>query len=90
VQAHDNLAPGSLSLGNTKLLDTYVNRSPYACFALLLVTDSQSIPDAIPASERAQCEYNQNKEFTLLKFLDASGIPRGFLSFLPCMEPFTK
>lgn len=34
-----------------------------------------------PVEERALYEYDQDKDFTLLKFLDADGTARGFLSF---------
>lgn len=34
-----------------------------------------------PAAERALYQYDQDKDFSLLKFLDASGKARGFLSF---------
>lgn len=67
-RAHNNLAPGSLSLGNTTILDANINRSPYAYLAN-------------PAEERAQYEYDQDKEMTLLRFDDTNGNARGFLSF---------
>lgn len=68
VEAHNSLAPGTLSVGNTTLLDTNLNRSPYSYLAN-------------PAAERALYQYDQDKDFTLMKFLDASGTARGFLSF---------
>ncbi|KAF9517641.1 hypothetical protein BS47DRAFT_1290680 [Hydnum rufescens UP504] len=70
VQAHNSLSLGSLSLGNTTLLGTNINRSPYAYLAN-------------PAAERALYQYDQDKDFTLLKFTDGSGVDRGFLSFFP-------
>ena len=67
-RAHNNLAPGSLSLGNTSVVDGNRNRSPSAYLAN-------------PAEERARYEYDQDKDLTLLRFDDASGSARGFLSF---------
>ncbi|KAG9092439.1 hypothetical protein FS749_015747, partial [Ceratobasidium sp. UAMH 11750] len=67
-RAHKSLAPGTLSLGNTTVLDTNVNRSPYSY-------------TANPAEERARYQYDQDKDLHLLKFTDNSGFARGFLSF---------
>ena len=67
-RAHNSLAPGSLSLGNTSVVDGNRNRSPSAYLAN-------------PAEERARYEYDQDKDLTLLRFDDASGSARGFLSF---------
>ena len=67
-RAHNNLAPGSLSLGNTSIVDGNINRSPSAYLAN-------------PADERARYQYDQDKDLTLLRFDDASGNARGFLSF---------
>lgn len=67
-RAHANLAPGSLSLGNTTVLNANLNRSPSAYLAN-------------PAEERARYEFDQDKDMTLLRFDDASGNARGFLSF---------
>ncbi|CAE6427996.1 unnamed protein product [Rhizoctonia solani] len=67
-RAHESLAPGTLSLGNVTVLDTNLNRSPYAY-------------EANPASERARYQYDQDKDLHLLKFTDNSGTARGFLSF---------
>ncbi|KAF8740500.1 Neutral/alkaline non-lysosomal ceramidase, C-terminal, partial [Rhizoctonia solani] len=67
-RAHESLAPGTLSLGNVTVLDTNLNRSPYAY-------------EANPASERARYQYDQDKELHLLKFTDNSGTARGLLSF---------
>ncbi|THH28983.1 hypothetical protein EUX98_g5201 [Antrodiella citrinella] len=69
-RAHDSLAPGTLSLGNTTVLDANINRSPSAYLAN-------------PADERARFEYDQDKELSLLRFDDAQGNARGFLSFFP-------
>ncbi|KAH7334765.1 Neutral/alkaline nonlysosomal ceramidase [Rhizoctonia solani] len=67
-RAHNSLALGTLSLGNTTILDTNINRSPFAY-------------EANPAEERAKYKYDQDKELHLLKFKGASGTDRGFLSF---------
>jgi len=69
-RAHDSLAPGSLSLGNTTVLDGNINRSPSAYLAN-------------PADERARYQYDQDKDMSLLRFDDANGKARGFLSFFP-------
>jgi neutral ceramidase len=67
-RAHDSLKPGSLSLGNTTVLNANINRSPSAYLAN-------------PAEERALYEYDQDKDLTLLRFDDERGLARGFLSF---------
>jgi neutral ceramidase len=67
-QAFSNLAPGSLSLGNVTILNANRNRSPTAYLAN-------------PAEERAQYQYDQDKDLTLLKFTGEDGTDRGFLSF---------
>ncbi|KAI0644858.1 Neutral/alkaline nonlysosomal ceramidase [Trametes meyenii] len=67
-RAHASLAPGKLSLGNTTVVDGNRNRSPSAYLAN-------------PAEERARYEFDQDKDFSLLRFDDASGNARGFLSF---------
>ncbi|KAI0753569.1 Neutral/alkaline nonlysosomal ceramidase [Daedaleopsis nitida] len=67
-RAHNNLAPGKLSLGNTTIVDGNLNRSPSAYLAN-------------PAEERARYQYDQDKDMTLLRFDDESGNARGFLSF---------
>ena len=69
-RAHNSLAPGSLSLGNTTVLDANINRSPSAYLAN-------------PAEERARYQFDQDKELSLLRFDDAQGNARGFLSFFP-------
>ncbi|KAJ1306069.1 hypothetical protein OPQ81_010781 [Rhizoctonia solani] len=69
-RAHDSLALGTLSLGNTTVLDTNINRSPFAY-------------EANPAEERARYKYDQDKELHLLKFKATNGTDRGFLSFFP-------
>lgn len=67
-RAHNSLAPGQLSLGNTTILDANINRSPSAYLAN-------------PADERAMYQYDQDKDLTLLRFDDTNGNARGFLSF---------
>lgn len=67
-RAHNSLAPGSLSLGNTTVLDGNINRSPAAYLNN-------------PEEERDQYQYDQDKDLTLLRFDDNSGNARGFLSF---------
>lgn len=67
-RAHANLAPGALSVGNVTIKDGNRNRSPSAYLAN-------------PASERAQYDGDQDTALSLLKFADASGTARGFLSF---------
>lgn len=67
-RAHASLAPGQLSLGNTTIIDGNINRSPTAYLAN-------------PAEERAMYEYDQDKDMTVLRFDDANGQARGFLSF---------
>ncbi|EIM80776.1 Neutral/alkaline nonlysosomal ceramidase [Stereum hirsutum FP-91666 SS1] len=68
LMAHDSLAPGTLSVGNATVVDGNRNRSPSAYLAN-------------PADERALYEYDQDKDLSLLKFDDADGNARGFLSF---------
>ena len=67
-RAHNSLAPGKLSLGNTTILDANINRSPTAYLAN-------------PAEERARYQYDQDKEMTVLRFDDLNGNARGLLSF---------
>ncbi|EKM81296.1 hypothetical protein AGABI1DRAFT_112961 [Agaricus bisporus var. burnettii JB137-S8] len=67
-RAHNCLAPGHLSLGNTTIPDGNINRSPSAYLEN-------------PASERARYQFDQDKDMTLLRFDDDSGNARGFLSF---------
>jgi neutral ceramidase len=67
-RAHASLAPGSLSLGNVTINGGNRNRSPSAYLAN-------------PAEERAQYDGDQDTALTLLKFADANGAARGFLSF---------
>jgi neutral ceramidase len=67
-RAHASLAPGSLSVGNVTINGGNRNRSPNAYLAN-------------PASERARYNGDQDTALSLLKFTDASGIARGFLSF---------
>ena len=69
-RAHASLAPGKLSIGNTSVVDGNINRSPSAYLAN-------------PAAERVLYQYDQDKELSLLRFDDAQGNARGFLSFFP-------
>lgn len=55
VQAHENLAPGKLSVGTIDLLDANINRSPYAYLAN-------------PESERKRYAYDVDKTMTVLRF----------------------
>lgn len=66
--AHASLASGTLSTGNTTLMDTNKNRSPTAYLAN-------------PASERAQYQFDQDKDFNLINFKGSDGNSRGFLGF---------
>lgn len=54
-RAHASLAPGSLSIGNTTIVNGNANRSPSAYLAN-------------PAAERALYEYNTDKDFSLLRY----------------------
>ncbi|KAI0820986.1 Neutral/alkaline nonlysosomal ceramidase [Irpex lacteus] len=67
-RAHASLKPGKLSIGNTTIVNGNRNRSPSAYLAN-------------PAEERAKYQYDQDKELSLLRFDDADGNARGFLSF---------
>lgn len=67
-RAHQSLAPGNLSVGNTTVLNANINRSPTAYLAN-------------PEEERARYKYDQDKDMTLLRFDDLNGNPRGFLDF---------
>ncbi|KAG8902823.1 hypothetical protein FRB99_004064 [Tulasnella sp. 403] len=68
IQAHNSLAPGYLSLGNTVIDDASINRSPYSYLAN-------------PAEERARYSGDIDKTMSLLKFERADGADMGFLSF---------
>ncbi|KAI5120168.1 hypothetical protein M0805_008435 [Coniferiporia weirii] len=67
-RAHASLALGSLSVGNTTIVDGNINRSPFAYLQN-------------PEEERAMYEYDQDKDMTLVRFDDEDGNARGFLSF---------
>jgi neutral ceramidase len=58
-RAHNSLAPGMLSLGNTTILNANRNRSPSAYLAN-------------PASERALYQYDHDKDMTLMRFDDTA------------------
>ncbi|GJJ09910.1 hypothetical protein Clacol_004134 [Clathrus columnatus] len=68
VKAHNNLAPGNISVGNTTVLNANINRSPSAYLNN-------------PAEERARYEFDQDKTLSLLRFDDTSGNAKGFLGF---------
>jgi neutral ceramidase len=55
-RAHASLAPGSLAIGNTTIVNGNANRSPSAYLAN-------------PAAERALYEYNTDKDFSLLRYI---------------------
>ncbi|KAJ7591365.1 Neutral/alkaline nonlysosomal ceramidase [Mycena floridula] len=69
-RAHNSLAPGKLSVGNTTILGANINRSPSAYLAN-------------PAEERARYQFDQDKDMTVLRFDDTTGKARGLLSFFP-------
>ncbi|KAL1995099.1 hypothetical protein VTN49DRAFT_1286 [Thermomyces lanuginosus] len=54
-RAHENLAPGRLSVGTIEIPDGNINRSPYAYLAN-------------PEEERARYKYDTDKTLTLLRF----------------------
>ena len=68
TRAHNSLALGKLSVGNTTILNANINRSPPAYLAN-------------PAAERARYQYDQDKDMTVLRFDDGNGKARGLLSF---------
>jgi neutral ceramidase len=67
-KAHGSLAPGTLSIGNTTIVDGNLNRSPYAYLQN-------------PAEERARYKYDTDKDMSLVKFTGSDGVARGFMSF---------
>ncbi|KZT55934.1 Neutral/alkaline nonlysosomal ceramidase [Calocera cornea HHB12733] len=67
-RAHGSLRPGNLELGVKTLLETNINRSPYAYAAN-------------PLEEREKYRYDQDKELVLLRFANIDGTDRGFASF---------
>ncbi|EXJ84941.1 alkaline ceramidase [Capronia epimyces CBS 606.96] len=70
-RAHANLEPGYLRLGQEKVNDANINRSPYAYLQN-------------PLHERRQYLEDVDKDMTLLKFERASdGHPLGILSWFP-------
>ena len=68
VLAHNSLAPGSLSLGNTTVVDASINRSPFSYLAN-------------PEEERARYDGDIDHTMSLLKFTAEGGKGVGFLSF---------
>ncbi|KAI9735903.1 MAG: hypothetical protein M1834_001369 [Cirrosporium novae-zelandiae] len=70
-RAHNSLTPGYISLGTKELLDTNINRSPYAYLAN-------------PKDERDRYDYNVDKTITMLKFQRADDKKSiGVLSWFP-------
>ncbi|KAI0002253.1 Neutral/alkaline nonlysosomal ceramidase, partial [Russula compacta] len=67
-RAHASIALGSLALGDVTIKGGNRNRSPSAYLAN-------------PAEERAKYDTDQDTALTLLRFADANGAARGFLSF---------
>jgi neutral ceramidase len=68
VRAHDNLAPGTISITAGDLLDASVNRSPEAY--------AMNSP-----AERAMYPYDTDKRMTVLKFKHATGQEIGMISW---------
>lgn len=68
VRAHDNLQPGSISWNTDVLLETNINRS------LMAYLNN-------PSEERAQYDYDVDKNMTLLKFVSDSGKPLGLINW---------
>ncbi|KAL8695203.1 MAG: hypothetical protein Q9218_000241 [Villophora microphyllina] len=69
-RAHESLAPGYLSVADTKVHDANVNRSPYAYLAN-------------PEKERARYEHDVDKTMTMLKFMGEDGKAKGVLTWFP-------
>ena len=70
-RAHETLAVGNLTVGTTNVEDANINRSPYAYLAN-------------PAEERAQYEYDVDKNMTMLRFTRAGdGLHLGVLTWFP-------
>jgi neutral ceramidase len=68
-RAHESLAPGTLAVGETDVLDANINRSGYSYLAN-------------PAEERAEYEYDVDKTITMLRFQRASdGLNLGFVAW---------
>ncbi|WPH01643.1 hypothetical protein R9X50_00449300 [Acrodontium crateriforme] len=73
VNAHENLAPGRLSVGTVQIKDANINRSPYAYLAN-------------PPEERAKYEHDVDKDMTLLRFThdtESGGLDIGALTWFP-------
>lgn len=70
-RAHDTLAPGHLSIGETQIQHANVNRSPFAYLAN-------------PEKERAKYEHEVDKTMTMLKFQGADKrTDMGILTWFP-------
>lgn len=87
VDAHNNLAEGSLSIGTTEVstVSALVVCLLKNHFQLLdaNINRSPSAYLANPEDERARYAYDQDKEMTLIKFKSSNGNDKGFLSFFP-------
>ncbi|HEY1014263.1 MAG TPA: neutral/alkaline non-lysosomal ceramidase N-terminal domain-containing protein [Herpetosiphonaceae bacterium] len=70
VRAHDNLAPGTISLAAGDLLNANANRSPEA-YAMN------------PAAERAAYQSDTDKQMTVLRFQEQGGREAGVVSWFP-------
>jgi len=68
--AEKSYAPGFIFINKGELLDTSVNRSPYAYHSN-------------PMEERLKYKYDVDKEMVLLKFVDASGKGVGMINWFP-------
>jgi neutral ceramidase len=60
IEAHNNLAPGTLSMNKGEIMDSNANRSPSAYLGN-------------PPEERAQYQYNTDKDLTVLRFTQLNG-----------------
>uniref|UniRef100_A0A0B7A399 Neutral ceramidase n=2 Tax=Arion vulgaris TaxID=1028688 RepID=A0A0B7A399_9EUPU len=67
-QAHSNLKPADIYLNVGQLLDSNINRSPTAYLNN-------------PAAERAQYDYDVDKNITVLKIVDGAGVGMGMISW---------
>ncbi|KAI4172408.1 MAG: hypothetical protein LQ348_006784 [Seirophora lacunosa] len=70
-RAHESLAPGYLSIGETEIHDANINRSPFAYLAN-------------PEQERRKYKHEVDKTMQMLKFQSAEdGKERGVLTWFP-------
>jgi neutral ceramidase len=68
VRAHENLAPGTISMAMDTLLHTSINRS-------------QEAYTANPEAERAQYQYDTDKKMTVLKLAASTGQQIGMINW---------